>query len=389
MQVTAIIAAAGAGRRLASDVPKQFLEIGGVSLLQRSVAAFRAVPRVTSIVVVTRAEAVDAVARSIAAGGVQAIVVPGGETRQASVAAAFDRVSPETDYVMVHDAARPFVTREVIERTLDAAVESGAAIAALVARDTLKVAGREAGVPFVERTIPREQIYLAQTPQAFRRDILAAAVRLGREGAVATDESALAELAGHRIRLVDGDVVNFKVTTGSDLALSRGLAAASDTAEGMRAGTGYDLHRLVAGRPLLIGGVPVPAEVGALGHSDADVVCHALTDAVLGAAGAGDIGRHFPDTDPAWKDAASIPLLEASVRLVEARGFAVVNVDVTVVLERPKIAAYVPEIRASIARALGIDPSRVSVKGKTNEGLDAVGRGEAIAAHAVALLRRL
>lgn len=389
MQVTAIIAAAGSGRRLASDVPKQFLEIGGVSLLQRAVAAFRAVPRVTGLVVVTRAEAVDDVTQSIAGGGVPAIVVAGGDTRQASVAAAFDRVAPEADYVLVHDAARPFVTRAVIERTLDAAVESGAAIAAIGARDTVKQAGHEAGVAFVERTLAREQIYLAQTPQAFRRDILADAVRIGREGAVATDESALAELAGHRIRLVDGDVVNFKVTTESDLLLSRGIVGGADAGDGMRAGTGYDLHRLVSGRPLLLGGVRVPGEVGALGHSDADVVCHAVTDAVLGAAGAGDIGRHFPDTDPAWKDAASVPLLEASVRLVGARGFAIVNVDVTVVLERPKIAGHVPEIQASLARALGIDPSRVSVKGKTNEGLDAVGRGEAIAAHAVALLRRL
>ncbi len=386
MQVTAIIAAAGHGRRLASGVPKQFLEVGGVSLLQRSVAAFCAVPRVTAIVVVTRGDAVDQVSGSLVTGGRPTTVVAGGETRQASVAAAFDRVRADADYVMVHDAARPFVTPDLIERTLDAAVESGAAIAALGARDTVKLA-TTGGPAFVERTIPRERVYLAQTPQAFRRDILAAAIRLGRSGAAATDESGLAELGGTAIRLVDGDAMNFKVTTDSDLQLSRAVAGDQAAAERWRAGTGYDLHRLVAGRPLLLGGVRIPAELGALGHSDADVVCHAVTDAVLGAAGAGDIGRHFPDTDPAWQDAASIPLLERSVRHVAALGLTVVNVDVTVILERPKIARYVPEIAASLAAALGIAPSRVSVKGKTNEGLDAVGRGEAIAAHAVALLR--
>jgi 2-C-methyl-D-erythritol 4-phosphate cytidylyltransferase/2-C-methyl-D-erythritol 2,4-cyclodiphosphate synthase len=387
MQVTAIIAAAGDGRRMASGVPKQFMEIGGVSLLQRSVSAFCQVARITDIIVVTRADAVEEVSRTIAVAGRGISIVAGGATRQESVAAAFDHVGPGSEYVMVHDAARPFITPSLIDRTLDAAIESGAAIAALPARDTVKQAAAVGGRAFVARTIPREEIYLAQTPQAFRREILASAVQLGRGGAVGTDESALAELAGNRIRLVDGDPLNFKVTTDSDLALSRGLAGGADLADRMRAGTGYDLHRLVEGRPLLLGGVSIPGSLGALGHSDADVVCHVVTDAVLGAAGAGDIGRHYPDTSPEWKDASSIALLRESVRHVRALGFEVVNVDVSVILERPKIATYVPQIQEALAGALGIDVARVSVKGKTNEGLDAIGRGEAIAAHAVALLR--
>jgi 2-C-methyl-D-erythritol 4-phosphate cytidylyltransferase/2-C-methyl-D-erythritol 2,4-cyclodiphosphate synthase len=387
MQVTAIIAAAGDGRRMASGVPKQFMEIGGVSLLQRSVNAFCQVPRITDIIVVTRADAVEEVSRTIAVVGRAMSVVAGGKTRQESVAAAFDHVAPGSEYVMVHDAARPFITPSLIDRTLDAAIESGAAIAALPARDTVKQAASVEGQAFIARTIPREEIYLAQTPQAFRREILASAVQLGRDGAVATDESALAELAGSRIRLVDGDPLNFKVTTDSDIALSRGLAGGAGLADRMRAGTGYDLHRLVEGRPLLLGGVSIPSDVGALGHSDADVVCHVVTDAVLGAAGAGDIGRHYPDTSPEWKDASGIALLRASVRHIRSLGFEVVNVDVSVILERPKIANYVPQIQAALAAALGVDVARVSVKGKTNEGLDAVGRGEAIAAHAVALLR--
>jgi 2-C-methyl-D-erythritol 4-phosphate cytidylyltransferase/2-C-methyl-D-erythritol 2,4-cyclodiphosphate synthase len=287
---------------------------------------------------------------------------------------------------MVHDAARPFVTPALIERTLDAAIESGAAVAALAARDTVKQAVADGGRHFIARTLPRQEIYLAQTPQAFRRDILASAVALGRSGAAATDESALAELAGSRIRLVEGDALNFKVTTEGDLAMSRALAGAEGAAV-MRAGTGYDLHRLVEGRPLLLAGVRIPGDRGALGHSDADIVCHVVTDAILGAAGAGDIGRHYPDTDAQWKDASSIHLLSQSVRHVRSVGFEIVNVDVTVILERPKIAPHVPEIERGLAAALGIDAARVSVKGKTNEGVDAVGRGEAIAAHAVALLR--
>jgi len=388
MQVTAIIAAAGDGRRMASSVPKQFLEIGGVSLLQRSLSAFCRVPRITDVVVVTRADAVADVSRSVETAGRPVVVVPGGATRQASVAAAFDCVGPDAAYVMVHDAARPFVSAAVIERTLDAAIESGAAIAAVAARDTVKQAASSGGRPFVARTIPREDVYLAQTPQAFRRDILAAAVLLGRGGAVATDESALAELTGARVRLVEGDPLNFKVTSETDLALSRALAGGGERTGEMRAGTGYDLHRLVEGRPLLLGGVAIPSDRGALGHSDADIVCHVVTDAVLGAACAGDIGRHYPDTDARWKDASSLVLLRESVGHVRSLGFEVVNVDVSVVLERPKIAGHIAAIRRSLAAALGIDEGRVSVKGKTNEGLDAVGRGEAVAAHAVALLRR-
>ncbi len=387
MQVTAIIAAAGDGRRMTSGVPKQFMEIGGVSLLQRSVSAFCQVTRITHIIVVTRTDAVEDVSRTIAVAGRAVSVVAGGATRQESVAAAFDHVAPGSEYVMVHDAARPFITPSLIDRTLDAAIESGAAIAALPARDTVKQSSFVEGQAFIARTIPREEIYLAQTPQAFRREILASAVQLGRDGAVGTDESALAELGGSRIRLVDGDPLNFKVTTDSDIALSRGLAGGAALADRMRAGTGYDLHRLVAGRPLLLGGVSIPSDLGALGHSDADVVCHAVTDAVLGAAGAGDIGRHYPDTSPEWKDASSVALLRESVRHVRSLGFEVVNVDVSVILERPKIAKYAPQIQEGLAAALGIDVGRVSVKGKTNEGLDAIGRGEAVAAHAVALLR--
>jgi len=217
--------------------------------------------------------------------------------------------------------------------------------------------------------------------------VLRAAVDLGRRGVEATDEAALAERAGHPVRLVDGDARNIKITTPDDLALAR--AFAGEPAAAARIGTGYDLHRLADGRRLVLAGVEVPFEKGPVGHSDGDVVCHAVTDAILGAAAAGDIGRHFPDTDPRWKDAAGLDLLDRAVTVVRERGYRVENVDVVVVLERPKIGPHAAEIQRRVADVLGVDADAVSVKGKTNEGVDAVGRGEAIAAYAVVLLKRV
>jgi 2-C-methyl-D-erythritol 4-phosphate cytidylyltransferase/2-C-methyl-D-erythritol 2,4-cyclodiphosphate synthase len=270
---------------------------------------------------------------------------------------------------------------------IDAAAAHGAAIAAAPAIDTVKRVSTDGHALRVIETIPRESVFLAQTPQGFRRSVLADAVALGRSGIGATDEAALAERAGHRVHVVESPADNVKITTPGDLAAARWRTMhESARASASRIGTGYDLHRLVEGRRLVIGGADVPSPCGALGHSDADVACHAATDAVLGAAGLGDIGRHFPDSDPAWKDVSSVELLRKAVAVVHAAGLRVVNLDVVVVLERPKIAPHVERMRANLAAALQIPIERVSVKGKTNEGVDAVGRGEAIAAHAVALL---
>lgn len=379
MHVTAIIAAAGEGRRLGAAVPKQLLQIGDRSILQRSVAAFASHERVNDVIVVLPAALCDAPPEWLAADDVR--VVAGGSRRQDSVANAFDRIVPDTDVILVHDAARPFVSPELISRSIDAALEHGAAIAALAASDTVKRVEAAGECRVIVETIPRSSVYLAQTPQAFRREVLSAAVALGRSGVEATDEAMLAEQAGHRVHVVPGDPSNVKITTARDLDAARRQPVAM-----ARIGTGYDLHRLVDGRPLIIGGVTVPFEKGAAGHSDADVVCHAVIDAVLGAICAGNVGQHYPDTDPRWKGASSIQMLRDTRALVHGRGFAVDNVDVTVILERPKIAPFIDQIRAGLAAALEIGVDHVSVKGKTNEGVDAVGRGEAIAAHAVALL---
>jgi 2-C-methyl-D-erythritol 4-phosphate cytidylyltransferase/2-C-methyl-D-erythritol 2,4-cyclodiphosphate synthase len=458
MHVTAIIAAGGRGQRFGGERLKQLLSVGGRPILERSVTTFLAHPEVDEVVVaLPRALADDppaylrsAEAFALHGAGKPLRIVAGGERRQDSVAQAFHAAAAESDIIVIHDAARPFATADLITRTIAAAVESGAALAAVQARDTVKLAlrqaqGRPEGRPLpeedsskgepdawlVKETLPRETIFLAQTPQAFRRDVLQAAIALAeRDGIDATDEAALVERGGHQVRLVEGEASNIKITTPEDLpiaeAIARGERSSEDFAlrgeetgdasserdpssasgssrassrdEGFsrakpartgRAGTGYDLHRLVPGRRLVLGGVTIPSDRGALGHSDADVVCHAVTDAMLGAACLGDIGRHFPDSEPRWKDASSLDLLTRVAALVAEHGFQVGNVDVTVILEAPKIRDYVDAMRAAVAQAVGVEVARVSIKGKTNEGVDAIGRGEAIAAHAIALIRAI
>jgi 2-C-methyl-D-erythritol 4-phosphate cytidylyltransferase/2-C-methyl-D-erythritol 2,4-cyclodiphosphate synthase len=391
MHVAAIIAAGGRGQRLAAGLPKQLLPLGRGTILEHSLAAFVASDRIDEIVVVLPEELVVNPPSYLRVAGKPLRIVAGGARRQDSVAIGFDAISRCADVVIVHDAARPFVTPDLIAKTIDAAVESGAAIPAIAPRDTVKaVRPQEGPRRTVEQTLPRGDLVLVQTPQAFRTAVLAEGIALGRRGVDATDEASLVEQAGHEVRLVDGDPRNIKITTPEDLALARGVIAVAEgegTGSAVRVGTGYDLHRFAAGRPLVLGGVVIPFAVGLDGHSDADALCHAVTDAVLGAAAAGDIGRHFPDTDDRWKDASSLDLLKRAVSLVRDRGFAVVNVDAVVIAERPRLAPYHDEIVARLASTLGVPPSAVSVKGKTSEGIGETGRGEAIVVHAVALLR--
>ena len=391
MRVAAILVAAGRGVRLGSDRPKQFLElVPGKTMLQVSVDALTAVPDVAEVIVAVPPGSLDSAASFVPRlrtdrGDCSIVLVEGGERRQDSMANACAKVSTDADVILVHDAARPFVSRALIERTVLAAHAHGAAIAALPAVDTVKQARRDGGHAVITTTLPRETIYLAQTPQAFRRDVLSEAIAAAA-GVAVTDEAMLVERAGFPVHIVEGDPDNVKVTTAADLARARARLS-GEGATSMRIGTGYDLHRLVAGRPLILAGVTIPFESGLLGHSDADIVCHAVTDAVLGAAALGDIGRMFPDTAAEWKDADSIELLTAAVARVRNAGFAIGNVDVTVIAQHPKLFPYVDAMRGSLARALGVDVSAVSIKGKTNEGVDATGQGEAMACHAVALLR--
>lgn len=390
VHVSAIIAAGGRGIRFGGGLSKQLLTLGGRPILERSVDAFVRSDCVTDIVVALPADLAADPPGYLRSGVKPIEIVEGGERRQDSVANAFARVSGRADLVVIHDAARPLVSVDVIARTVDAAAEYGAAITALAATDTVKRGGADR---VILDTLPRGEIFLAQTPQAFRTSVLRDALALGSFASDATDEALLAERAGHRVRLVDGDPRNLKITTANDLDMAERLLGAAPgpgrtEATTMRVGNGYDLHRLVSGRPLILGGVTIPFEKGLEGHSDADAVCHAVTDAILGAAGAGDIGRHFPDSDPAWKNADSLRLLARAAAIVGEAGYAVVNVDVVVIAERPKLVPHVEAMRANVARALGIASDRVSVKGKTNEGVGSIGAGESIAAHAVALLAR-
>ena len=386
VRVTAIIAAGGRGDRVGGAVPKQFRVVGGRTLLELSLEPFDESSCVDNIVLVLPPDVADVPPLAVDNIATPLTVVSGGARRQDSVAAGFEHVASNTDVVVVHDAARPFCTIGLIERTIVAAAETGAAISALRASDTVKEGTTDGGITYVNATLPRQQIFLAQTPQAFRVGVLRDAVDLGRSGVEATDEATLAERAGHRVRLVDGDTRNIKITTPVDLSLAADIVAQRAVVGAPRVGLGYDCHRMVDGRPLVLGGVRIPCDRGLSGHSDADAVCHAITDAVLGGAGAGDIGQHFPDDDPQWKDASSIDLLGQAVSLIAARGYRVGNVDVVVVLERPKIRPHVAEMRQSLADVLQIEPQKISIKGKTAEGLDAVGRGEAVAVHAVAVL---
>jgi 2-C-methyl-D-erythritol 4-phosphate cytidylyltransferase/2-C-methyl-D-erythritol 2,4-cyclodiphosphate synthase len=373
MHVAAIIVAGGKGERAGAAQPKQFIDLGdGRTMLDLSVQVFLSCDEVSEVVVAVPPGYLARVKTSQ-----RLRVVEGGARRQDSMAHAFAQVSAAADIVLVHDAARPFVSDRLIRDTIAATAAHGAAIAAVPVRDTVKRTVVAGTLRTIRETLPRDEIFLAQTPQGFRRDILEQAIAAAAETDV-TDEAMLVERSGIPVHIVHGDPANVKVTTPEDLMHARVSTA--------RIGTGYDLHRLVAGRPLVLAGVRIPHESGLQGHSDADIVCHAVTDAILGAAALGDIGRMFPDTDPQWRDADSIGLLRAAVEVVRKARYAVSNVDVTVIAERPKLLPHLDHMRANLAAALGVDVSAVSIKGKTNETVDATGRGEAMACHAVALL---
>ena len=390
MRVAAILAAGGFGTRMGGELPKQFRDLGdGRTMLARSLETIMNCELIDEVIVALPPQKELHVGDDGSHAGKTITLVRGGDRRQDSVANALASVSDDVDLIVIHDAARPFATVRLFERTIRAAREHGAAIAAMAVTDTVKQAdSTSAALKRVAATLPRDTIYLAQTPQAFKRDLLERAMATGADS-LATDEAMLLERAGIPVHLVAGEVGNIKVTTLEDLERARRMARGVSDLTTMRIGTGYDLHRLVPDRPLILAGVRIPFDRGLQGHSDADIVCHAVTDAVLGAAAVGDIGRLFPDTDPDWKDADSVELLRRAAERVRAAGYIVVNVDVTVIAERPKLLPHLEEMCANLAAALGIDHAGVSIKGKTNEGIGETGQGEAMACHAVALLSRL
>lgn len=362
----AIVVAAGRSERFGRD--KLRLPLAGKPVWRWSVDTFLRHPLVDAVGIVGPAE--------FALPGV-AFRVEGGSSRQESVRAglvAAADIDPEA-LALIHDGARPFVSAPLIGRVIEAARDAGAAAPVLSIVDTVRELPSE-------RVVPRETLLATQTPQAaYVRDLLRAHQR-GDTGA--TDDIALLASIGIRAALVDGDRANFKITTEEDYEMAKALTAET------RTGIGYDVHAFSSdpARRLMLGGIEFFGESGLAGHSDADALLHAIVDALLGAAGLGDIGEHFPPSDPAWKNASSLVFLAKAGTLIEKEGWSVTHLDATVLAERPRILGRREEIRRSIASTLGIDPERISIKATTHEGLGAIGRGEGIAAMAVATLSR-
>ena len=380
----ALVVAAGSGERFGGAVPKQYRMLAGQPVLRRALAAFvghEGVDAVRAVIGSDHRELYDEATNALPLRE----PVVGGATRQESVLLGLESLADaEPDLVLIHDAARPLVDRATITRTLGALERSPGAVAAVPVSDTLKRA--DPGAPgegaTISATVARDGLWRAQTPQGFRfREILAAHRRFA--GAELTDDAAVAERAGLAIALVPGNEDNVKVTTEDDLGRAERIIAQGE----VRTGFGFDVHRFGAGDRVMLCGVAIPFSRGLEGHSDADVGLHALTDALLGAVGAGDIGTHFPPADPRWRDAASEVFLRHARARVAGAGGTITNVDLTLVCERPRIAEYRDAMVASVARILGIAPDRVSIKGTTTERLGFTGREEGIAAQAVATVR--
>lgn len=387
--VWAILVAGGTGTRFGAQVPKQFLSLAGRQVLEYALELFAASPLFEGVVLVLPQDFVSEWKARLQQGPWSRVrVTAGGLTRQKSVQKGLQLVDGQTEWVLIHDVARPLVTEEILQRTLAGVQETGAAVTAVPVADTLK---RSDERQYVQKTVSRERLYQIQTPQAFSKSLLDEALEWAEaKGMDATDEAGLVESMGHKVRLVEGSVSNFKITRAEDLEMAAALLEKRKFAmsQEFRIGEGYDVHAFVPGRDLILGGVKVPFEQGLQGHSDADALLHAICDAILGAAAEGDLGKHFPDTDPQFKGVSSRVLLAEVARRVQNKGFTVANVDATVVCQRPKLAPHIPQMREIIAAALGISVDRVSVKATTEEGLGFTGTMQGLAARAVALLQK-
>ena len=373
---------------MGAPIPKQYIELDGSTILRRTVAALASMPRVTQFIVACAPEYASLIKSELAgisAGDVDIFTVDGGPQRQDSVRNALTDPRLSGDLVAIHDAVRPNVTQALMDRVCAAAERSGAAIPAIRAMDTVK---RSAAGVHVDETLPRQEIWLAQTPQVFDRELICLAhQRALLDGFDGTDDASLAEHMGVNVELVEGDPFNVKITRPEDLRYLSTVMGTS-TLPDIRIGYGYDVHRLEAGRKLILGGIDIPFEKGLKGHSDADALLHAITDAIIGALALGDIGSHFPDNDPANKDLDSRIFLRKAVQLAAERGYTACNVDCTVVAERPKLRVYIDRMREVIATDMSIELDRVSVKATTSEAMGFVGRGEGMAAMATVLLQR-
>ncbi len=381
-----IICAAGRSERMGGE-NKILMEILGIPVILRAVSAFDGYFRTREIVVATSRESRSEVERLLSTENWSCKVITclGGESRAESVSNALDFISADAEMVAVHDGARAFVTRELIDRTYTAAKSHGAAVPCLSVSEATHIEDNG----FLVKSIPRNQVKLAQTPQIFARDIILSAYRwANRESYLVFDDCSLVIKDGGKCAIVEGEAENIKLTTPQDLA---GIESASKTlrakvGDGMRIGHGYDVHRLAKSRKLVLGGVLVENKLGLLGHSDADVLTHAIIDALLGAAGQRDIGHLFPDNDISYAGISSIELLKTVMEKLKGMDFKVKNIDSTIICQSPKLGSYIPLMQAQIAAAVEVNATQVNIKATTEEGLGFTGKGKGIAVHAVCLL---
>jgi len=379
----AIIPAAGSGSRMKALLPKQYLDLAGKPILIHTVSAFCSCHEIAQIIIVVPRERLtetEILLDSHLPSRKNISVIAGGIRRQDSVFAGLKEVDPNIDIVLVHDGARPLVSPDLISRCYHEAARSGAAIAAIPVKDTLKSA---ASNNRIEKTIDRTSLWQAQTPQGARKEVLLHAYE--RFGTVDfTDESSLLELAGTDVQIVTGAESNLKITNPEDLELAEKIMNRPQTT--IRIGHGFDAHRYEAGRRLVLGGVEIAFHRGLAGHSDADVLTHALCDAILGALCKGDIGSHFPDTDGAFKNIESLFLLEKVIALAEKEGYRLVNADVTVICQAPKLGSYVQQMKEKLATRCKTGANSINIKATTTEKMGYTGREEGISCHAVTLL---
>ncbi|KUG21850.1 2-c-methyl-d-erythritol 2,4-cyclodiphosphate synthase [hydrocarbon metagenome] len=390
MKTIAIIPAGGMGKRLKANMAKQYLKLNQKPILVNTLQVFQESQIIDEIILVLpKADLISAGQELRNKYGLNKVtkIVAGGNERQDSVRNGLAAIDNKCDLVLVHDAVRPFITERMIREVIAAAKVTGAASVGVKAKETIKEAGKDNVVAI---TIPRNNIWLTQTPQAFKLEILKKAYKKAcDEKFYGTDDASLVERMGIKVKMVAGSYDNIKITTPEDLEMARALIRNKSGGKmKIRIGCGYDSHRFVAGRKLILGGVKIPFNLGLDGHSDADALIHAICDALFGAAGSGDIGRHFPDTDPQYKNISSKVILGRVRKIIADEGFIINNIDATIIMEKPKVAPFVDKIINNIAKVLNMSASDINIKAKTNEGMGFVGRCEGIAVTAVATLSK-
>ncbi len=409
-RVAVIIAAAGSGTRMGGGISKQYIRIGSEMVLEKALKNFGEHPLIDDIYLVVKKEDMEFCRKEFVETRklpkIRAIL-SGGVHRQSSVYNGLKIASglrplegkpanpvPTPDYILVHDGARPFVSKEEISRLVDAVSETGAATLGTPVKDTI---ARVEGLR-IKENLDRSCLYSIQTPQGFLFTLLLYAHKKARnDGFIGTDDAGLVQRLGSQVALVSGSYDNIKITTPEDLRFAGGPGIDQRTKAGaleyrsqpdLRTGTGLDVHAFAENRPLVLGGVRIPWGQGLMGHSDADVLTHAIMDALLGACGLGDIGEHFPDKDPKYKDISSLSLLGEVNAAVKGEGFRLGNIDATVVAEKPRLSPYIKEMESAIAHVLGIESNRINIKATTTERLGFCGREEGIAAIASATVKR-